>query len=177
MGWYVIQCRPGEEERLISSCKSRISPDALQEAFFFRSERLWRAGGGNWKRIIKPMFPGYVFLQSGRPELLFQELTPYREFLKVMEEPGYLISLYEEEEKNLRSLCGENHLLSLSYGYRENGKNFILEGPLKGREERILQADWHRRYARVELPIARRKTVVWAGLGLRGDRDHACLKF
>ncbi len=94
-----------------------------------------------------------------------------------MEEPGYLISLYEEEEKNLCSLCGENHLLSLSYGYRENGKNFILEGPLKGREERILQADWHRRYARVELPIARRKTVVWAGLGLPGDRDHACLEF
>lgn len=170
MSWYVMQCRPGQEEILAKSCKDHISAAALQDAFFFRCERLWKAGGGNWKRIVKSMFPGYVFLQSDTPKTLSRELAQYRDFTNVMEEPGYLISLYEDEEESLKKLCGSSHCLALSYGYRENGVNYILDGPLKGLENRIIQADWHRRFARVELPIARRNTIIWAGLSLPKEK-------
>lgn len=92
MSWYVLQCRTGQEDKIIRSCRQHISPNALEEVFSFRCERLWRTDGV-WKLVEKEMFPGYVFLESSRPDKLSEELEAYRKILKVMEEPGYLISV------------------------------------------------------------------------------------
>lgn len=171
MSWYVLQCRPGQEKEIIHSCCQRLSGEVLNEAFIFYSQRLWRAGGGTWKPILKEMFPGYVFLQSDNPKELSKELQQYRGIVKVMEEAGYLISVYDEEEHYLKRLCGDKHLLELSYGYREEGTDYIVEGPLKGLENQVIKADWHRRFARIDIPIAHRKTVIWAGIALEREKN------
>lgn len=167
MSWYVLQCREGREAEIVNSLNQHLSCKALEEAFFFQSERLWRAGG-SWKRQKKELFPGYVFLQSRSPEQLSEELEEYRQIVRIMEEQGYLISVYPEEEKYLRSLCGEKHFLSLSYGYkdRETGCSRITKGPLTGRESQVKIFDWHRRYAKLEISIGKRKAALWAGLAL-----------
>lgn len=165
MSWYVLQCKTGQEDKIVRSCRQNLSDRALDEAFTFRCARLWR-NDGIWKLVEKEMFPGYVFLESSCPKLLSEELEQYRSILRVMEEAGYLISVYEDEEKNLRSLCGSSHFLNMSYGYKKDGVDYITKGPLKGMESRIIRSDWHRRFAQVEIPLARRRTVVWAGLGV-----------
>ncbi|MFQ9602849.1 MAG: transcription termination/antitermination NusG family protein [Staphylococcus aureus] len=63
MSWYVLQCRTGQEDKIIRSCRQHISPNALEEVFSFRCERLWRTDGV-WKLVEKEMFPGYVFLRA-----------------------------------------------------------------------------------------------------------------
>lgn len=161
-----MQCRNGTEKKIINSLQQHLSKKVLEEAFVFQNDRLWRAAGGSWKLIRKEMFPGYVFLQSSSPENLFKELEEYRRIVRVMEEPGYLMSVYKEEEDSLRWLCDNSHLLRLSYGYREDGIDHIIEGPLKGMENRILKADWHRRFAQIAVPMAGKTQIVWAGLGL-----------
>lgn len=163
MSWYVLQCREGQEEMIIRSCRQRLSFMAMEKAFSFCCERLWRVDG-KWEPMRKKMFPGYVFLESSYPDLLFVELEQYREFLKVMEEPGYLFSVYADEEQNLRKLCGNYYYLGISYGYKKNGTNYITGGPLKGMENQVIRFDWHRRFAQVELCIARKKSIIWAGL-------------
>lgn len=163
MSWFVLQCRIGQEKKIIQSCRQHLSACVLDAAFSFHCERLWRAGG-IWNMTEKEMFPGYIFLESKQPQKLSKELEQYRNIIKVMEEPGYLISVYEEEEKNLRELCGENHCLKMSYGYKENGINRITEGPLMRMKKCIVQLNWHRRFAQVEIPVAKRKTIIWAGL-------------
>ena len=165
--WYVLKCRDGQEEALVRSCTGRIAPDALEAAFLFRCERLWRSEGA-WKRVERLMFPGYVFLQSSNPGRLSEALKPYRDMHMVMEDPDYLFPVYEEEEQALRRLCGKRHFLKLSYGYRdrESGRDCITQGPLKGLDRQIRELDWHRRFARVEMALAKRTAVLWAGIGL-----------
>lgn len=176
MSWYVLQCRTGREDAIIRSCRQHISQDVLENVFSFRCERLWRSDGV-WKLVEKEMFPGYVFLESSRPDKLSEELEAYRKILRVMEEPGYLISVYDEEERYLRKLCGERHYLRMSYGYKDKdeGISHITEGPLKGLENQIVKFDWHRRFAQVEIPVSRKNVVVWAGIGIDerilGGRD------
>lgn len=170
MSWYVLQCRAGQEETIIRSCKQHISSEALVAAFSFRSERLWRMGG-NWKLVEKRMFPGYVFLESNQPERLSKELDIYRKIFRVMEEPAYMISVYKEEEQYLRGLCGEQHYLKMSYGYKDpaNGTSFITRGPLKGIENQNIKCNWHRRFAQVEISVSRRNVIVWAGIEIDTD--------
>ena len=86
-----------------------------------------------------------------------------------MEEAGWLIPVYEEEEERLRELCGKRRILPLSYGYRdrESGRDRFVSGPLKGRAGQIQTIDWHRRFARLEVPLARRKAVIWAGIAVQ----------
>lgn len=170
MSWYVLNCRAGQEKKILHSCRSHISSTALESAFCFRSERLWRLNGA-WRLEEKEMFPGYVFLQSSCPEQLYEELEQYRKILKVMEEPGYLISVYKDEEEKLRELCGEDHCLKMSYGYKEDRLNHITDGPLKGMESRILRIDWHRRFAQIEIPVARQRKIIWAGIAF--DKEKA----
>ena len=165
--WYVLECRRGREERMLDACRRQLSHEALEDAFVFRCERFWRSDGA-WRRVERDMFPGYVFLQSARPDMLLEELDQYREVFHILAEPGYMIPVYEEEEASLRELCGARHVLPVSYGYRdrEAGRDCITRGPLKGQEKRLLRLDWHRKFAQVEVSLARRKAVIWAGIGL-----------
>lgn len=165
MGWYVLQCKAGQEEKIIKSCKQHISSHVLKEAFIFRCMRLWRTGGV-WKLVGREMFPGYIFLESSYPELLLEELCQYRSIFRVIKEPGYLISVYRDEEKNLRRLCGESHILELSYGFKdqETGKIKIIRGPLTEKGFEIKKIDFHKRFAQVEIPVDRKKFLIWAGV-------------
>ncbi len=169
--WYVLQCQPGREETVLRACRRALSPEALEVAFFLRSERLWRSDWA-WKPVLRRMFSGCVFLESGQPELLSAELKRYpgSGMLRAAEETGGLLPIYEEEEEALRRLCGERHVLPLSYGYRdrESGQDRFVRGPLKDRAGQILNIDWHRRFARLEVSLARRKAVIWAGIGPDG---------
>jgi transcriptional antiterminator NusG len=165
--WYVLQCQSGKEETVLRACRKAVSPEAIEDAFLFRCERLWRSDGA-WKPVIRTMFPGYVFLESSRPELLSAELERYAgvNLFRPMEEPGYLIPVYEEEEERLRELCGKRRILQISYGYRdrESGRDRFVHGPLKDWAGQIQTIDWHRRFARLEIPLARRRAVIWAGI-------------
>ena len=167
MSWYVLQCRAGKEAEIVHSLNQHLDRRSLEEAFYFQSERLWRVDG-SWKRQIKELFPGYIFLQSEHPGLLSKALEEYRQIVRIMEEPGDLISVYPEEEAYLRGLCGQDHLLSLSYGYKDRvtGCSRITRGPLAGRENQVKTFDWHRRFAKMEISIGNRKASVWAGLAL-----------
>lgn len=165
--WYVLQCQSGKEESVLHACRRALPPEAMEDAFLLRCERLWRSDGA-WKPVIRTMFPGYVFLESSRPRLLAAELgrCAGTGLYRPMEEAGWLIPVYEEEEERLRELCGKRRILPLSYGYRdrESGRDRFVSGPLKGRAGQIQTIDWHRRFARLEVPLARRKAVIWAGI-------------
>lgn len=168
MSWYVLYCKPGQEQAMIRSCKRHLSSPALEDAFVFQCQRLWKAVG-QWKCVRKDMFPGYVFLQSRHPKLLSEELNEYRKMVTVLEDKRYLISVYEEEEEALQRLCGNTHCLGLSYGYKDKeiGSTHFINGPLKDLQENILKIDWHKRYAQVRVPLFGKKAVVWAGIDIQ----------
>ena len=108
------------------------------------------------------------FFRVKIPDCVSEALEEYRQIVRIMEEPGYLISVYPEEEEYLRGLCGTDHFLPLSYGYKDRvtGCSRITKGPLAGRENQVKIFDWHRRFARMEISIENRKASVWAGLAL-----------
>lgn len=190
--------------------------------------------------VIRPLFPGYVFIRSdmGRAELHDLIMRRRRDILSFVKElklselkgaggvPGdmdetLLIDLSEEEAEfldfmlNFRyeeepgkeqagnvlkeeaaltegegggdeisavrkpagpqgEVFGERKtgkipkegVLQMSYGYCENGKCVVMEGPLKGYEERIVRVDRRKKKAYLDLEV--NGHVAKAGLVLLG---------
>lgn len=178
--------------------------------------------------VIRPLFPGYVFIRSdlGREELheliarRRQDILSFVKELKLEEqknaggvsaevEDSLLIDLSEDEAEffdfMLNFRYGENAweestgdcsaagdgsgeatsaggkargrkavkvpkegVLRMSYGYMENGKYVVVEGPLKGYEERIVSVDRRKRKAYLNLGVNGHR--IKAGLVLKGKR-------
>ncbi len=188
---------------------------------FYPCVELW--WNDNVDTVIRPLFPGYVFIRSdmGRAELHDLIVRRRRDILSFMKElklaeqknaggvPGdmddsLMIDLSEEEAEFLDFMLnfryeepgeeaagsdagrvelpagapGESSgqrkigkvsregVIRMSYGYYENGKCVVMEGPLKGYEERIVRVDRRKKKAYLDLEV--NGHVAKAGLVLLG---------
>lgn len=113
-----------------------------------------RRYGGTWHLERRPLFPHYLFLESGNEEELKKELRQYSRVFPVFESDGKLVRVEPEEEKLLRMLCGAGHHSQMSKGYIRDGQTVVTEGPLRGRENLIRKIDRHKRTARIGVPSA-----------------------
>ena len=161
--WYVLYDPHNGDDKLKDSIRRHVSEDILDGAFIFTYERMKRYGG-QWHTEILPMSPHYIFLESRNMSQLSKELEQYRKIVRVLEDKEILWSIYPEEEEFLRSLCGENHHLSMSRGYVKDGMTHITHGPLFGMERRIRKIDRHKRIARIEAPLKHISDSLLAGL-------------
>lgn len=179
--------------------------------------------------VIRPLFPGYVFIRSdmGRAELHDLIVTRKRDILSFVKElklaeqknaggvsadmdDALLIDLSEDEAEfldfmlnfryeidtgkegleGISAIAGrpeegmpvvpqeENRgkrkagkipkegVIRMSYGYCENGKCVVMEGPLKGYEDRIVKVDRRKKKAYLDLEI--NGHMAKAGLELKG---------
>ncbi len=171
MGWYLLSCKSGQEERLIRFCRGRLPGEILEDAFQFSYERMKKYLGA-WHVDTYPMFPGYVFLQSSRPERLSEELGRCRGQADMLPEQGRRpLPVARKEEHLLRMLCGERRHMGLSRGTVKNGRLCVAEGPLAGREDLIERLDLHRRVAVLRLSPAQGGRNVWAGIDILPGGD------
>ncbi len=161
--WCVLKCRPGKAEEIMTSCRRNISDEILRDVFVFTYDRM-RRYEGSWHLETRPMFPNYIFLETGDPKALYKQLEAYRGITELLDENGKLRIVQPEEECFLRDLCGEQHHLEMSEGYILNGMTHIIRGPLVGMERRIRRIDRHKRTASVAVPDGDQGRLVTAGL-------------
>ena len=71
--WYVIWTVTGGEEALAGRIRSRLPSRLCRECFCMKRESMKKLGG-EWVELTEPLFPGYVFLDTGNPEEAFYSL-------------------------------------------------------------------------------------------------------
>lgn len=167
---------------------------ALEKAFpkdrgivFLPSMEWWRRGRNDIE--LKRLFPGYVFIRSnmGTCEMhafirshrfdvctFIKELGTYEtracgeNILDDGEDEYELKSLTEEESEFLNCMLDESGIIRMSFGYSENNRYVVMEGPLKPYEERIVKVDKHNRMAYLDFKTIGR--VAKAGMQLMPKR-------
>ena len=161
--WCILKCRPGRSEEIMVSCRRTIPGNILQDIFTFTCDRMKRYQG-SWHIEETPMFPDYVFLETGNIRALSECLEPYRNFVCVLEDGRLLRTVAPEEEELLRRLGGREHHLGISQGYIRDGITHVTKGPLVGMERRIRKIDRHKRIAWIEYPTDESRAPFTAGL-------------
>lgn len=140
-----------------------MTKEALEDAFVLTYDRM-RRYGGTWHTERQLLFPHYLFLESRNEKQLMEELKGYSNVISVFENDGKLVKVEPEEEKLLRTFCGECHHSRMSRGYIRDGQTIVTEGPLQGRENLIRKIDRHKRIARVGMPSMGRFREMQVGL-------------
>lgn len=145
---------------MIDFCRGHLSRQALKDAFILTYDSMRRYGGA-WHVEQKPMFPGYILLESEDGKRLAEELKESGRFVSREGDRNVLMKLEDHEAEFLQKLCGREHHLRMSRGYIKGGQTYVTEGPLQGQERLIRKIDRHRRMAWVEVPGRFRSQGGW----------------
>lgn len=163
--WYVIQTHGGEEEKTADMIRKRLPPYCMEECFIPKRERM-KKFHGNWNRVEEILFRGYVFVISGQPENLYQELQSIPMLTKVLgREKNYFLPLNREEEELIQRLGDEKHKTTISKVEVVEGKSIrIIEGPLKGYVGNIVKVNLHKREVMIQVEFMKRSLELYMGI-------------
>jgi len=162
--WYVLFVRTGMEDSICSF----LNQESL--ACFIPKKEVIHRNAGLTRILIKPMFPGYLFISSDLSQSEFhdtiQQLRSRRS--GIVKELRYdtegTPALTEDEQYTLDHLLSRDKVLKASRGIIENDMVVIMEGPLKGYESRITYIDRHKRQATLSLNLCTREVEVKVAL-------------
>lgn len=164
MNMYVLQV-PGGRERAACELLQRLMGDMVGECFVPLYESMRREQGA-WRREVRRLFPGYVFVSTSNIEGIAQRLGELPFFVRVVggHDEQYVPLTREEVAWLLALTNAETHTVEFSEGVIEGDEVKVTKGPLKGLEAKIVKVDRHRRLAWLEMHMFGRTKVVKVGL-------------
>lgn len=145
---------------------------------FYRSKKLRILGKTYIKR---PLFPGYVFVETNMPSEVFR--SEFSEYIKNSAEIIKLlkygdsedIALHDEERQRFEFLLKGKRCLERSTGFIVGDKITITGGSLVGREGAIKKINRHNRTADIEIDMFNRKQTTKVALEIVSKTDGADL--
>lgn len=168
--WYVMQVASGQEKRTVFLIEKMVSEGVLKSCFL-PTRRLKKKFHGTWHELTEKLFPGYVFLTTDQPRLLYEELKEIPALTRILGRCGdYFTPLSERDMQTMEKLQsgtkdGGKLRAEISQIVIEEGKQIrILSGPLRNLEGQIKKLNLHKRIAEVELEFMGSKSVVYLGI-------------
>lgn len=163
--WYVLYTRANAEQRVIRDMKQAflkrgteysLDPFCPESEFYYRTSKAKKLGKVYKKR---PLFPGYVFLETDMPEKDFlKQFSGY-----IYESPDIIrilrngssgsIAIDAEERIRFEYLFKGRRCLDHSVGYIEGDKVTVTSGPLMGLEGSITHIYRHDQIATVKIDL------------------------
>lgn len=152
--WYILYVRTGREEKVEQFLKKRMDTDVFIP-FVPLHERLFKTSG-TVKKEIKPLFPGYVFIES---EVSCQEFIKIisiliytsHDIVCILRYSDTEFAMRESEKQMLLSLCNDSYCIESSSGIMEGDKIRLTDGPLIGCESIIKKVNRHKRQVWIEI--------------------------
>lgn len=148
--WYVIWSLTGWEENLIDRISKLVPDDYYSQVWTPYRIKLKRHDGIDEQVALK-MFPGYVFIDTDHPEDIHQLIRKEPDYISFLKADDEYTPVSEADCNIITFFTGESGTAGLSLGIIRDGKIYIIEGPLKGMEDKIVHIDRHKRTAKVRL--------------------------
>ena len=149
--WYVLHVSQGTEAPTAEKLNRILGGTCLTRAFALRKE-CWMKRQGNWFLVTKPMWPQYLFAESGDAAALVDALRT----LSFRVEPAGLegrgvAPLDDGVRAWLEASADSTWCVRSSVAEIVGGELRVTSGPLVGQEARVLKVDRHKRTALVAM--------------------------
>ena len=170
--WYVLYVKSNTEHRVIKEMNQyietlllyyKVEPFVLESEQYYRNKKYQRLGNKYQKR---PLFPGYVFIETDMPDTEFIQV-----FYDYIYKSSSIIKLLPSNNKNRLAISDEEktrleywslgrRCIDHSEGYTEGDEVIITSGPLVGQEALITHINRHNRCAEIEMNFLGRKQKI-----------------
>ncbi|MBN1897420.1 MAG: antiterminator LoaP [Spirochaetes bacterium] len=163
INWYVIQTRSGFEHKV----KDRIEKTKIDNLLTLLPKRkLWIRRKGNFFYEIKPLFPGYFFIQVKMDPLIARSLKKVSGVLRILGNQGKPKTVPSKEMKIILSLMLHNQIIPPSKIFFLNERVKVIAGPLFGMEGKIVSVDRRKKRIKIRLPFFNVYKDVYLGFEL-----------
>ena len=158
--WYVVQVQACHEQEIVNKCQGIVKDD--EEVFTILSERMERKDG-EWEKVRSVTFQKYIFVETAEPDDFRNRLRKIPGMTKLLKVGDDIVPIYPEEEKLLRLLGGDDHVIGSSVVYKEGDSVTVVSGALVGLEGLVRWSDKRQKWIGIEVKLANRKTVIKIG--------------
>ncbi len=162
--WYVIHTVSGMEEKCRQQCERYVGRDDYKE-MFIPQHIVQKHFKKEWHEVKKPLFPGYLFVDTGHIEAVMKGLQKVFQYTKVLRDCETVSPITEEEQKFLSAMMDKEHIVHYSEGFLIGDEVVVTKGPLKNLKGYVRTVDRHRRIAKMEVPLFGRLTPMEVGFG------------
>ena len=182
--WYVMRTIPGKEQQAAELMERTVDRSLWVRWRILKKQKLFRVKGRLFLNV-EDMFPGYIFVETDRPEELQEELEKSREYpaltgnLSAGKCKVEVIAVEERDLEFLKSVCGSelNEPMSLSVVETDEDGNLIhIDGVLEKYESRITRKRLRKRYVLARVDLFCRKEDILFGICLPGDEIYQTVK-
>ena len=156
--WYVIWTSTGSEKKVLEQIRNKVERSFIP--YTIASKKI----KGEWKSVLKPLFPGYLFADTEDIEGLATYLYKTDGFSTVLKSDKMYCSLSGSEAELIENRYLEGGIFDVSKGYIQGDKITITSGPLKDMEGFIRKINRHKRTALIELELFGHPVSTLVGL-------------
>jgi transcriptional antiterminator NusG len=156
--WVILFARTGSEEKLVQILKEKL--DAEEYLPFVPTKEMPYVRKGITRKVRKPLFPGYVFVQTEiAPELIADNLREALEGTKDIYSLLHYgsntkdVAMRESERSYWERLFDADFCITGSIGFFEDDRICVTSGALMGLEKQIKRIKRHNREAIVEMEM------------------------
>lgn len=172
--WFVLQITTGKEY-YIKDLIDKNTDEPIDSLIF--SAKLLFKRNGVLKKVIRPLFPGYLFINRKVNIVmdLFQRKT-ITEFVKpicfrkkkcnecfIDSSP---CMVFPQEMELLLSNSSDSGLFDISYGLKKGDKIKIIKGPLVNLMGNVLHINEKKKVVQVEIFLFNRRIKLYLGIDL-----------
>lgn len=139
---YVLQVQTGKELTVrIQLLRKGIAADVPRERIIIRK-------GGLWSKMIKILFPGYVFVDIDYSAEMFHKINPVTGVIRFLGSPT---PLTEHEAEMIQWLSNGGEVIEPSTVISLEDGQIVCNGFLAGHEDRIKRLNLRQKKAAVEV--------------------------
>jgi len=172
LSYFVIQVITGEEKRFITlagqALEKRSDIHTCENQFHWPQRSLPIKKEGKVKISLKPLFPGYLFLEEEMiPSSLYWLLKRIPGFIRFLKSNQDIEPLEGETLRMIQQLLHFGEIVQTSkVFFDENNRIKVTQGPLKGMEGLIIKVDKRKRRAKIQLKLYEDSFLVDFGFDL-----------
>ena len=169
MSYFALHIKTGSETPIQKHIKDKLPEDI---AVFCPMRELLIRKKGKTKKEMKPLFPGYIFLNA--EEISATTLTALKTingFFQVLPSNKDIKAVPDQDMHIINSLFKKNFTAHLSKArFDENDQIEIIDGPLKGKEGVIVKVEKRKGRAKIVINAFDKQHFVDLGFELMAEK-------